>query len=54
MLWPGSGIYAARLDVDPPAGSPAIGDVKVIPMDFDYINGASGAVKKRFNEIFLS
>ena len=53
-LWPGNGIYAARIDVDPPAGSPAIGDVKVIPMDFGYITGATGAVKKRFNEIFLS
>ena len=26
-LWPASGVYAARADVEPPAGSPKIGDV---------------------------
>src|SRR4029450_13289100 len=44
-LWPGNGIYAARVDVDPPAGSPAISDVKVIPMDHAYITRAGGALK---------
>ena len=32
-----SGIYAARTDVEPPAGSPPIRDIKVIPMDYAYI-----------------
>jgi iron(III) transport system substrate-binding protein len=51
-LWPPAGIYAARLDVEPPAGSPTIGTVKVIPMDFAYIQRATPAVKKKFQEIF--
>jgi iron(III) transport system substrate-binding protein len=51
-LWPQNGIYAARLDVEPPPGSPKIGDIKVIAMDYDYIIGASAQVKRRFSEIF--
>jgi iron(III) transport system substrate-binding protein len=51
-LWPASGIYAARADVDPPAGSPPIKDIKVIPMDYTYIQRVSPAVKKKFSEIF--
>ncbi len=51
-LWPESGIYAARADVDPPAGSPPIKDIKVIPMDYTYIQRVSPAVKKKFSEIF--
>src|SRR6266700_3100520 len=53
-LWPPEGIYAARTDVEPPAGSPAIADVKVLPMDFPYIQRATPAVKKKFRDIFLS
>jgi iron(III) transport system substrate-binding protein len=52
QLWPENGIYAARVDVAPPAGSPKIGDIKVIPMDYAYIKGATPAVKRKFNEIF--
>jgi len=51
-LWPASGIHAARADVEPPAGSPKIGDIKVIPMDFAHIQKAGPAVKKKFSEIF--
>ncbi len=51
-LWPQSGIYAARSDVDPPAGSPPIADIKVLPMDHAYIRQQSPAVKKKFSEIF--
>jgi iron(III) transport system substrate-binding protein len=51
-LWPESGIYAARADVDPPPESPRISDVKVIPMDYAYITSATAQVKKKFSEIF--
>jgi iron(III) transport system substrate-binding protein len=51
-LWPESGIYAARVDVEPPEGSPKIGDIKVIPMDFGYIQSVTPAVKRKFSEIF--
>jgi iron(III) transport system substrate-binding protein len=52
QLWPPNGIYAARTDVEPPAGSPPIKDIKVIPMDFGYIQSVSAQVKRKFSEIF--
>jgi iron(III) transport system substrate-binding protein len=51
-LFPENGIYAARIDVEPPAGSPGLGDIKLIPMDFDYVEKVSKATKQRFNEVF--
>ena len=51
-LWPENGIYAARIDVSPPEGSPKIGDIKIIPMDFAYIQSVTPAVKRKFGEIF--
>ena len=51
QLWPESGIYAARIDVAPPAGSPPIADIKMLPMDYPYI-ASSPAVKNKFSEIF--
>jgi iron(III) transport system substrate-binding protein len=51
-LWPESGIYAARVDVDPPPESPRISDIKVIPMDYAYITSATAQVKRKFSEIF--
>jgi iron(III) transport system substrate-binding protein len=51
-LWPQSGVYAARTDVDPPLGSPPISTIKVAPIDYDYLKANSAAVKRRFSEIF--
>jgi iron(III) transport system substrate-binding protein len=51
-LWPPSGIYAARSDVDPPAASTPLKDIKVIPMDNAYILSVTPAVKKKFSELF--
>jgi iron(III) transport system substrate-binding protein len=51
-LWPESGIYAARVDVEPPAASPKIADIKVIPMDYAYITSVTAQVKRKFSEIF--
>src|SRR5262245_60553345 len=51
-LWPGSGIYAARVDVEPPAASPKLDDIKVIPMDYGYITSVTAQVKRKFSEIF--
>ena len=51
-LWPESGIYAARVDVEPPPGSPKIADIKVIAMDFAYITSVTAQVKRKFSEIF--
>ncbi len=49
---PEDGGYAARTDVAPPAGSPDLGTLKVIPVDYQFIEKESGAIKKKFNEIF--
>ena len=51
-LWPESGVYAARVDVEPPLGSPPIDKIKVVPIDYDYLKANTAAVKKRFSEIF--
>jgi iron(III) transport system substrate-binding protein len=51
-LWPESGVYAARVDVEPPLGSPPIDKIKVSSIDYDYLKANTAAVKKRFSEIF--
>jgi iron(III) transport system substrate-binding protein len=51
-MWPASGVYAARSDVDPPAGSTPLKDIKVIPLDNAYILSVTPAVKKKFSELF--
>jgi len=51
-LFPENGIYAARTDVPPPPGSPALSEIKLIAMDEDYIETVSKDVKGRFNGIF--
>jgi iron(III) transport system substrate-binding protein len=47
-----SGIHAARPDVPPPPGLPALSAIKALPIDLDYVEEHSRAVKARFNEIF--
>jgi iron(III) transport system substrate-binding protein len=51
-LFPGEGIYAARSDVEPPAGSPPLDQIKVLPVDYDYIEKESKSLKTKFNEIY--
>jgi ABC-type Fe3+ transport system substrate-binding protein len=51
-LFPGEGIYAARADVEPPSGNPSLGSLKLIPVDYDYIEREAANLKQRFNEIF--
>jgi iron(III) transport system substrate-binding protein len=51
-LFPGEGIYAARGDIEPPPGNPPLGQIKLIPVDYDLIEKEAAALKKRFNEIF--
>ena len=45
-------LYAARGDIEPPAGNPPLGQIKVISVYYDLIENESAALKKRFNEIF--
>jgi iron(III) transport system substrate-binding protein len=51
-LFPANGGYAARTDIDPPAGNPRLADVKPMPIDYAQIEKDSAGVKKKFNEIF--
>jgi iron(III) transport system substrate-binding protein len=51
-LFPGEGIYAGRSDVEPPPGNPPISQIKLMSVDYDYIEKEAKSLKTRFNEIF--
>lgn len=51
-IFPKDGGYSARVDIPPPAGSPAVSDLKLLPVDYDAIEKEAGEVKEKFNEIF--
>ncbi len=51
-LFPEDGGYAARLDVEPPAGNPELERLTIIAVDYDEIERETGNIKKKFNEIF--
>lgn len=51
-LFPDEGIYAARSDVEPPPGNPPLGQIKLMPVDYDQIEKESKSLKARFNEIY--
>lgn len=52
MMFPADGHYASRKDVPPPAGSPKLGDLALLPVDYAYVERATPEIKARFNEIF--
>lgn len=51
-LFPGEGIYAARSDVEPPAGSPPLDQIKLLDVDYDYVEKEAKNLKTKFNEIY--
>lgn len=51
-LFPGEGIYAARRDVEPPPGNPPLSAIKLMPIDYEYVEREAKSLKNRFNEIF--
>jgi iron(III) transport system substrate-binding protein len=51
-MFPEEGHYAARIDIAPPKDSPALSSLKLMPIDYDYIEKETGKIKARFNEIF--
>jgi iron(III) transport system substrate-binding protein len=51
-LFPEDGGYAARKDIAPPAGGVALDQIKVLPVDYDYVEKEAARIKKRFNEVF--
>ena len=51
-IFPADGGFAARSDIAAPAGSPPLSSIKILPVDYDYIQKESARIKKKFNEIF--
>jgi iron(III) transport system substrate-binding protein len=51
-LFPAGGGYAARTDIAAPEGAPALTAIKILPVDYDYIEKETGRIKRKFNEIF--
>jgi iron(III) transport system substrate-binding protein len=51
-IFPADGGFAARTDIAAPAGSPALTSLKILPVDYDYIERETQRIKRRFNEIF--
>jgi len=51
-LFPQEGGYAARIDIGPPQGNPPLGQISVLPVDYDYIESHGGQIKKKFAEVF--
>ena len=51
-LFPADGGYAARKDIPPPADGVALDTIKIIPVDYGYVEKESPRIKKRFNEVF--
>jgi iron(III) transport system substrate-binding protein len=52
QMFPADGHYAARTDMPPPAGNPALSALSLIAVDYDFIERESKKIKDRFNEIF--
>jgi iron(III) transport system substrate-binding protein len=51
-IFPEVGGYSSRIDVPAPAGSPPLADIKLLAVDYDYIQKNASAIKRRFNDIF--
>jgi iron(III) transport system substrate-binding protein len=51
-IFPADGGFAARADIEAPAGSPPLAGLKILPVDYGYIQKESARIKKRFNETF--
>ncbi|HEY8368510.1 MAG TPA: ABC transporter substrate-binding protein [Thermodesulfobacteriota bacterium] len=46
------GNYSSRADVKPPVGYEALTTVKVLEVDYDYLEKESANIKQKFNEIY--
>lgn len=51
-LFPVDGGYAARRDIPPPVDGVALDKIKILPVDYDYIEKEAVRIKKKFNEVF--
>jgi len=51
-IFPADGGFAARADIAAPEGAPPLSSLKILPVDYPYIEKETARIKKRFNEIF--
>ena len=51
-IFPADGGFAARTDIAAPTGAPALTSLKILPVDYDYIERETQRIKRRFNEVF--
>jgi iron(III) transport system substrate-binding protein len=49
-LFPHEYLYSARTDVPGPEGSPPLAEIKMAPIDYDYIEAETTRIKRRFAE----
>ncbi|MEA2937754.1 MAG: iron(III) transport system substrate-binding protein, partial [Alphaproteobacteria bacterium] len=51
-VFPADGGYSVRTDIAPPAGSPDLKSLTILPVDDDAIEKDTQRIKRQFNEIF--
>ncbi len=51
-MFPAEGGYAARSDIAAPAGQSGASSLKIMPVDYEYIEKEAPRIKRRFTETF--
>ena len=51
-IFPADGGYSVRSDIDPPAGSPKITDLSILPVDYTAIEKNASKIKDEFNDLY--
>jgi len=46
------GLYGARVDAPVPSGNPTLDKMKLLPIDYEYVEKNSEKIKERFSQIF--
>jgi len=51
-IFPADGGYSARSDIDPPAGSPKVSELTILPVDYAALEKNASKIKDQFNDLF--
>jgi iron(III) transport system substrate-binding protein len=51
-LFPQDGGFAARMDIPAPSGSPDLGSIKALRIDYDQVTREGTSIKRQFNDLF--
>jgi iron(III) transport system substrate-binding protein len=51
-IFPADGGFAARADMVAPEGAPPLSSLKILPVDYEYIEKETPRINRPFNEIF--